>query len=807
MKNSSKIIIYLFLLLNSRLYAENIDNLEEKSFFCCSIYDLYKTDSSEEIVESAQLKNANKDLGNEIEILKVSTTVSEESFAKNISEENISIEPKKVNEKIQVGSDVDTDLIHIEADESYWHENKQLTILQGDTKIIRGNEIIKGELTNFLQLENRARLSGNVQYNADGMEVKAPYAEYNTRESRTDFISPEYKFSSLNISGKARYGVRLKNKKMFLKNATYTTCDLINPDWNLISKTTELDFQEGVGTGKNVFVTIKGVPVFYTPYMRFSLDEQRKTGFLVPEWSGSWAKGPDVFTPFYWNIATNMDMLIQPSYIQERGSQIESNFRYLNESYNGSMYVSYLANDSLYSSAHGLDDEDRYKLLLDHRHQVNEYLLTNIHYERVSDKDYYNDFSTGIYDASKSYGSRFIEAIYEKDDWRIYGEFLGYQTYDKTLTSASQPYDLLPKIEVSKRWERDFANFDIWTSYTKLDHNHKTKVDGTRADIQIGFDKTFDGRGISITPRFKVQHTAYDLNNQTNGFTSSPSKTIPIFSLDNQLTLSKKIQNTKIAHQIKPRIFYLYSREENQDDIPIFDTGLNHFSYSQLFRDNSFSGADRTSDANQITLSLSSSFYDLTEYRNIFTASLGRIIYFEDRNISIDNNTTYNNPNSKIIGELEYNPSDNISLISTFLYDTNGKNKKTEENIHTFQYRGKGNNVLNARYRYIKNGIEQGDVSFAWGINNHLNILGRWNYDFKNNSYGENSGDIETLAGLEYESCCWKARLVQRKFKVDAETYEKDIQFQIMLKGFTDVGTPLGDLIADSIKGYMEEEY
>ena len=44
--------------------------------------------------------------------------------------------------------------------------------------------------------------------------------------------------------------------------------------------------------------------------------------------------------------------------------------------------------------------------------------------------------------------------------------------------------------------------------------------------------------------------------------------------------------------------------------------------------------------------------------------------------------------------------------------------------------------------------------------------------------------------------------LVQRKFKVDAETYEKEIEFQIMLKGFTDVGTPLGDLLAESIKGY-----
>ena len=246
--------------------------------------------------------------------------------------------------------------------------------------------------------------------------------------------------------------------------------------------------------------------------------------------------------------------------------------------------------------------------------------------------------------------------------------------------------------------------------------------------------------------------------------------------------------------------------EENQDDIPIFDTGLNEFSYSQLFRDNSYSGLDRNNDTNQMTLSISSNFYDLEESRNVFTASIGQILYFEDRNISIDNSTTYTRSNSNIVAELAYKPTNNTNFTSTFLYDTKATNK-TEKSIHSFQYRGKENNVFNASYRYRKNDIEQGDVSFAWGLSSNLNILGRWNYDFKNNINAEDAGDIETLAGLEYESCCWKARLVHRRFKVDTNTYEKDIQFQIMLKGFTDVGTPLGDLISNSIKGYTNKHY
>ena len=804
MKNSNKIIICVFMLINSSLYAENTGNIEDKNFFCCSIYDLYKTHSLKE--------------NSKISTNKVSTLESSLKFS-----ENIKVSEKEIDfnrDKIKAYEDEDQDnqkkitedqkskditenknLIKVEANESYWDENKRITILQGDTKIIRGSETIKSELANFLQAEDRARLSGSVQYDADGIEVKAPYAEYNTKEGRTDFISPKYKYPSLDISGKARYGVRLKNKKMFLKNSTYTTCDLINPDWNLISKSTELDFEKGVGTGRNVFVSVKGVPVFYSPYMRFSLDEQRKTGFLVPEWSGSWTKGPDIFTPFYWNIAPNMDMLIQPSYIQDKGSQIETNFRYLQKNYDGAIDVSYLGDDSEYN-------DDRYKVLVDHKHQVNPNLFIDTHYEKISDKDFYDDFGNGIAGVSTTYGSRYIKATYQKNDWKVYSEFLEYQTFDKSLTSESEPYDLLPKIEISKRWDRDFANLDILTSITEWNHGYATKVDGTRSDFQFGIDRTFFMKGLEITPRIKIQHTQYNLDNQVSGYSSSPSKTIPILSINSEMVLSKQLKNSNLVHQIKPRLFYLYAQEENQDDIPIFDTGLNTFSFAQLFRDNRFSGLDRTSDANQLSISISNNFYDLENYRNIFNISIGKIIYFEDRNISVDNETLYTRSNSNYIAEMEYRPKENISLISTFLYDSNADDQKTVFNNHTFQYRGKGNNIFNASYRYSKNDIAQGDMSFAWEVANNLSLLGRWNYDFKNNENNTDTGDdIETLAGLEYESCCWKARLIQRRYKTDTEVYEKEIQFQIMLKGFTNVGTPLGDTIESSIKGYINKEY
>ena len=761
MKKIINLTICILVLFSTKVSAQDFS---DDDFFCCSVNELYKTSA----------KN------NESDIAK--------SDLKDNSE----------------------DIIYIEADESFRNENKQITILSGDTKIVRGSEILKSELTNVLQLKDRARLSGNVEYENEGLIIKAPYAEYNTKSSRTDFIAPVYKYSSLDISGKARYGVRLKNKTMFLKNSTYTTCDLINPDWNLISETTELNFETGVGKGKNIFLTVKGIPVFYSPFMQFSLDEQRKTGFLVPDFSGSWVKGPDVIAPFYWNIAENMDMLVQPSYIQERGSKIETNYRYLNKGYAGSVYFTYLDDDSTYKDRVRIQGDtrsnnDRYNFYARHEQTFKNNITIDLLYDKFSDKDYFDDFGTGISRTSTTYRTRHAKLNYSINGWDINSRFLGYQIFDKKLNSSAKPYDVLPEIKVRKRWDLSFLNYDLSTSLSKW--NHISKVDGTRADIQIGVDKTFLMKGLSITPRLKIQHTSYDLDKQTSGLSSTPSKTIPIFTLDSEMTLSKKIKNTNIAHQIKPRLFYLYSAEEDQSDIPIFDTGLNEFTYSQLFRDNSYSGLDRNNDTNQLTFSLSSSFYNLDESRDLFTLSIGQILYLEDRNVSVDNNTTYNRSNSNIVAELEYNPTMKAKFTSTYLHDSRGRSDKTQKSIHSFQYRGEGNNVINASYRYRKNDIEQGDLSFAWGINSRLNLLGRWNYDFKNNLNGEDSGNIETLAGLEYESCCWKARLVKRKYKVDADTYEKDIQFQIMLKGFTDVGTPLGDLIAESIKGYTNKEY
>src|SRR3546814_6919532 len=63
------------------------------------------------------------------------------------------------------------------------------------------------------------------------------------------------------------------------------------------------------------------------------------------------------------------------------------------------------------------------------------------------------------------------------------------------------------------------------------------------------------------------------------------------------------------------------------------------FSLGQLFRDNRFSGADRQTDANQLTMAVTSRLIRESDGREKLAVSLGHIQYFEDSRVGISSST------------------------------------------------------------------------------------------------------------------------------------------------------------------------
>jgi len=69
---------------------------------------------------------------------------------------------------------------------------------------------------------------------------------------------------------------------------------------------------------------------------------------------------------------------------------------------------------------------------------------------------------------------------------------------------------------------------------------------------------------------------------------------------------------------------------------------------------------------------------------------------------------------------------------------------------------------------------------------------------------------LEVLAGVEYDTCCWKLRLAGRRYNQNTdEDYNNSIELQLVLKGLGQIGSPIGELLERGIRGYdsRDEEY
>ncbi|MGH9576946.1 MAG: LPS assembly protein LptD, partial [Terriglobales bacterium] len=113
------------------------------------------------------------------------------------------------------------------------------------------------------------------------------------------------------------------------------------------------------------------------------------------------------------------------------------------------------------------------------------------------------------------------------------------------------------------------------------------------------------------------------------------------------------------------------------------------------------------------------------------------------------------------------------------------------------QYHPRPDTVFNLGYRYREALLEQWDASFAWRLSPSWQLFAGQVYSVKEND------SIDRFAGFEYGSCCWRIRLIGRRY-VSNRTGASDtsIQLQLELKGLSSVGTRNDTFLQRGVRGY-----
>ncbi len=332
-----------------------------------------------------------------------------------------------------------TDLIGLEADSADASADRVFT-LSGDAVVRYGNRLLQASDITFRQQTGEIEAAGGIRFTTPDLQVTGDSALLQSEQELGTLRGITYTLPNQHARGVAGVLSLEGSHRQRLEEASYTTCPPGNQDWLLSADEVEIDHDEGIVTARDAKLTFKRVPILYTPYISFPLDDRRKSGLLFPKVGTTDETGVDISIPWYWNIAPNRDATITPRIMTDRGTMLGGEFRFMTAHSAGTLTAEYLPSDDEFSN------RDRSFVSLSHSANPKPRLETYIRAGDVSDPFYFGDFGSDLATTSQTSLERTAHAVWHGRDWNMGLTVQDFQNIDTTLAPADRPYRQLPQI-------------------------------------------------------------------------------------------------------------------------------------------------------------------------------------------------------------------------------------------------------------------------------------------------------------------------------------------------------------------------
>ncbi|WP_018274500.1 LPS-assembly protein LptD [Teredinibacter turnerae] len=731
--------------------------------------------------------------------------------------------------------------LYIDADSSEVTEGETAR-LEGSVEVSQGDREIKADRMIYNMVEDTAALEGNVSIRQPGLLLRGSGADAKGTDHSAEFRDAQFVLHEQHLRGNAKSIEQTPDKVIRLREGQFTSCEPGNRSWLLEGEEITIDTESNWGTGRNIKLKIMNVPLIYLPYISFPVSDERKSGFLFPSLSVSEKNGLDISTPYYLNLAPNYDATITPRYIGKRGGMLELEGRHLNSHFASLANVAFLANDRGGRTAE-LDEriaagelteaqavpykgENRWLGHFEQNGGTGSTWFSEINYTRVSDNDYFRDLGTNSIslqntthlNQSASVGAQF-------DHWQLRALAQDYQVL---LYDVDDPYRRMPQIDLDGQYQVGPISTSLENQITRFDHpddnwrNGNSIIKGSRfnSDYRMSANQRYPWG--FVKPQLGVQTLHYELDQDAlaGDADANPTLVSTLASFDSGVIFEHP--GGVLLQTLEPRVFYLYRSYADHSELynvtddgqnVNFDTSQRTFSYSQLYRDSRFIGGDRLDDANRVTIGVTSNWFGQNTGNEYFSISLGQIFHFDSQRVALTEDVSTEDK-SEFAGDMRLRLGERGRLYASAVYD--GENSVFKRGDAGIQYRSENSRTLvNLGYSYIRRetasttGIDQVDGSFVTPVNAQWTAMGRYNYDFGSKT------ELESFLGLEYNDCCYRVRVLARRWldsniapladSADA-LYDRGLFVEFHLKGLGSSGARVNSILEDSIYGYRERE-
>jgi LPS-assembly protein len=777
-----------------------------------------------------------------------------------------------------IASDIAADdhRIHIDSDDALLQPDG-IAILTGRVRVRRDARSMTSDSVTYDPKTGGIAVKGNVDFLDPKLRVDSLTGHYEI-DGAANFDQANFQLMDRNGRGFAKDIDVMPDGKVRLEHVRYTSCPVGIEDWMLQASSISIDTKVQEGIAHNVTMRFKDVPIFYTPYISFPLGDERKSGLLFPSFGHSGNNGFELEVPYYLNLAPNYDLTLTPGFLSARGVQLAEQFRYLTAASHGQIDATFLPNDS---QLHSNRDYFRFTDITDFKRGLR--FDTDI--ASVSDSSYFEDFAVGSDQTSVTFLERRADLLYYDDAWRVRAELQNFQTIDTSVQTTctalelsqaplsagpcdERPYSRVPRIQANALWPVPGTSVELALDSEIVNFLREIGPTGVRINAAPEIRWSSRGPGYFFDPAIGYDFTQYDLKNAAAigiGAPSTPTRALPYARVDAGLVFAREAGSQGQRTQtLEPRVVYSYVPYRNQDNLPIFDTGLPDLNLTELFRTNRYVGEDRIGDANQVALALTTRLFDTVSGSQYLSATVGQIRYFSIPRVGLPETAALQSlgatlvtipgvnplalPGQALVNSrgqiLMFNPGQYVSGLPSqtfgaagsvltqgvesfpasdlvadvavtaykhfsfnFDYLWNPYTSQTDKSEVSIQYRPDPTRVVNLGYRFQQNVLTQGvilkqwDGSFAWPVAAHWNTVGRWVYSLQDRK------TIEQVAGFEYKACCYRIQVVQRRYITNRNGgLDTSIALQLELTGLSSVGKRADSFLEQSIRGYSTRD-
>jgi LPS-assembly protein len=444
------------------------------------------------------------------------------------------------------------------------------------------------------------------------------------------------------------------------------------------SKTT-VDRKEGKMRSKHSIFRMYNVPIFYTPYSSVALpSKEKESGFLNPSYNRTTNFGLGFKTPYYVNIAPNMDLTVTPQlYLGNNQFIVLNDFRHLTTygDYKASLEVANnkITNTNNTTVVDRTSDKYRGSFVGNGKFDFTTNLGADFNINTVFDRDYMRDYHLSYWAYTLSTAE--LHHIKGRDYYAI--KSVRVQELEDTTNQNAAPL-VLPSLDAHVESKPMFykETFALTSNVTSI--YRKDGLEYRRATTIPEAKLPFNLNGNLFVLNAKVQGDFYWLQDnfkntpQTNYYQAVQTNYKPEASLNWRLPLIKKAEkNTLVVEPMANLIFSSYKKDSAK--LPNEDSNNSELTVSNLFTSDRTYGFDRNESGQRASYGVKSSLFN---HFGEFSLTMGQSYRIKDRSQDVSIRGFSDNDRSNYVGQTMYKAKKYFSLTYAFqLSESNFRNE------------------------------------------------------------------------------------------------------------------------------------